>query len=307
MKSICIIVPVFNEEHNIAPLYQQLRTVMENIAQLKWCLLFIDDGSTDQTFTRICELARNDYRIQGISFSRHFGHQAALMAGIQAAQADWIVTMDGDLQHPPALIGKMISYLQQGYDVVHAVRTPFVQNRRKQLLSRWFYALYNYLSELPITYGAGDFRMFNDRVRAALLQFDERTLFIRGLLHWVGFKAIEIPYEAAPRASGKSKYSFIRKLHLAWDALTAFSLRPMRLFFGLVCFMGLLSIIYVCIALISHLLGKTMMDSNALWLGIIFIGGLQLLAIGLLGEYLGKVYKESQKRPLYLIRETVNR
>ncbi|MBX5438775.1 MAG: glycosyltransferase family 2 protein [Thermoflavifilum sp.] len=306
MNAICIIVPVYNEEGNIHPFYVHIVQQMQVLNLQKWTLLFIDDGSTDGTLKRIRELAAMDNRVQAIAFSRHFGHQPALMAGIQAAEAEWLVTMDGDLQHPPELIGEMISLLQQGYDIVHAQQISR-ESGLKAFLSKWFYSFYNFLSETPITPNAADFRMFNQKVKQALLQFHENALFIRGLIHWVGFKSTVISYQKPPRLIGKTKYSFLKQLHLAWDALISFSFRPLRLVFLLGFFIGSLAFVFAIVAVVSHLFGKTIPGWTSLLLCILFLGSIQLIAIGLLGEYLGKIYEEAKKRPLYLIRETINR
>ncbi|QOR76314.1 MAG: glycosyltransferase [Thermoflavifilum sp.] len=306
MKSICIIVPVYNEEENIQPLYATIRAYMQTLNLSSWTLLYIDDGSTDGTCARIRALAQHDIRVQAISFSRHFGHQPALMAGIQAAEADWLVTMDGDLQHPPELIGAMMQRMEEGYDIVHVQRISRESNL-KSWLSKCFYTCYNYLSETPITPDAADFKMFNRQVKQALVQFQENALFVRGLMHWVGFKSTVITYEKSPRNAGKTKYPLHKQVQLAWDALISFSFRPLRLVFFLGFLIGSLAFLFAIIAILSYWFGKTIPGWTSLLLCILFLGSLQLIAIGLLGEYLGKVYEETKKRPLYLIRETINR
>jgi len=306
MKSLCIIVPVYNEAGNIHPLYDSIRQYIASLPINTWALLFIDDGSTDGTFERIRELAAKDNRVQAISFSRHFGHQAALMAGIQAADADWLVTMDGDLQHPPHLIGSMTELMETGYDIVH-VQQIAREKGLKSWLSKCFYKCYNFLSETPVTPHAADFKMFNRKVREALLQFHENALFVRGLMHWVGFRSTVITYEKPPRNTGATKYPLHKQLQLAWDALISFSFRPLRLVFFSGFLIGSLAFLFAIIAIVSYLFGKTVPGWTSLLLCILFLGSLQLIAIGLLGEYLGKVYEETKKRPLYLIRETINR
>ncbi len=221
-----IVVPVFNEQDNIPALIGQLTAIMEK--QLKpYELILVDDGSTDGTFDTILQLNAEDARVMGLSLSRNFGHQNALLAGLRHATGACVITMDGDLQHPPAVIEQLIEKSEQGYDIVNTIRQDATATSTfKRATSRWYYRLLNHLAQQPIQPAAADFRLMNRRALEAFLRFQEKDRFTRGLVSWMGFKQAFVTYQAQPRQAGHSKYSLAKMLRLAVDGITSFSARP---------------------------------------------------------------------------------
>jgi polyisoprenyl-phosphate glycosyltransferase len=302
-----VVLPVYNEAANIDEVYRQVTAVME-AAGVAHRLLFIDDGSTDATAAVLEELAMRDQRVRFISFTRNFGHQVALTAGLEHADADCVITMDGDLQHPPQLIPQLLACWREGYAVVLTVRdddaaTPWL----KRMTSRGFYRVINRLSGLTLSPGSADFRLLDRSVVDALRQCGERTKFLRGLINWAGFRSVSIPYRPQQRFQGNSKYSVGRMAAFAWDGVTAFSAMPLRaaFFLGLSISMG--TFVYGFYAVAARVFWNTavMPGWASIAISVLFLGGLQLIFIGLLGEYLARVFDEVKGRPIYFIKRRV--
>lgn len=305
MKSIEIIVPSFNEEGNIKNLFQ--RIVNLKIKKYKIKLLFVDDGSKDNTLAEIKKLQKNEERISVsyISFSRNFGHQVALKAGIDHSTADAVISMDADLQHPPELIPKLIERWEQGIEIVYTIRKDNENvSWFKRNTATLFYNLLNYLSGLEISHGAADFRLLDKKVVQALKLFSEKNLFIRGLVTAIGFTKDSIEYIPDQRTWGVSKYSLKRMFLFALDGITSFSVKPLHFatYFGMI--LSFFSGAYGIYAIVVFFTSENVVTGWASVLtSVLFIGGVQLIILGIIGEYLGKMFIQSKGRPNYLISE----
>jgi dolichol-phosphate mannosyltransferase len=304
-KSLCVVSPCWNEAEVIETFYVELKSVLMALQDMDYTIIFVDDGSTDSTLERLNSLATRDERVKVYSLSRNFGHQIALTAGIQAASADAIVMMDSDLQHPPSLIPEMVSLWAKGYDVVIAVRRRTADaSLIKRITSACFYRLINLLSETPIVPGAADFCLLSRVAHEALKNMPERNRFLRGMVSWIGFKRALVPYDAPPRAAGRSKYTLRRMLSLALNGVFAFSAEPLRLSSRLGLVIVLLGLAYTGYILGRYaLFGDLVKGWSSVICSILVIGGLQLLSIGLLGEYLARVFDEVKQRPICLFRQ----
>lgn len=303
MAFVSIILPVFDEEKNIVPFYDEIKKYLSATDEL----IFIDDGSTDNTFLEIQQLSNANNNIKCISLSRNFGHQNALMAGLQHAKGDYIITMDGDLQHPPALIPVMIEKLKEGYDIVITKRTKTNNTGAlKIIFSKIFYRFINSISDTHIEPNASDFRAFNKKVLSNILLFKERELFLRGIFSWIGFRTATVDFEAPERRFGKTKYSFGKMTRLALKGITSFSFKPLRVAIFIGSIISLAAFAFGIFALVSYYKGNTVPGWASTIIAIMFLGGTQLLAIGLLGEYIASLFIESKNRPLFLIDKKIN-
>lgn len=303
-KKVTVIIPVLNEEDNILVLYDSLEKVFCTQAY-DFNVIFVDDGSSDSTLARIKYISEISLYVQYISFSRNFGHQAALKAGIDMSDADCIVTMDGDMQHPPELIPQLLKRWEDGYDVVYTIRQddaalPFV----KRKMSSLFYTLLNYLSDIKIEKGAADFRLLNRDVVKIIKDLANYDLFLRGMVKWVGFKQYAIEYAPNKRNRGIAKYSIKKMMGLALEGITSFSQRPLYMAAYLGLLFSMLSLLYLPYAIGSFFLGYTISGWTSIIVTISFFGGLQLLILGIIGIYLGKLFMQSKNRPPYITKET---
>jgi dolichol-phosphate mannosyltransferase len=301
--AISIIVPILNEEGNIALLYQEIG----RHCPLPFELLWVDDGSTDNSMAEIERLARDDHRVKAISFSRTFGHQAALLAGMQMAGADTILIMDGDLQHPPSLIPELIHKYNEGYDMVSAKRmdTASVSNMKKWS-SSLFYRFLNFIADTRIEENVADFRIFNRKVLGSILQFEEREVFLRGIFSWIGFRTTTVSFIAPARSNGQSKYSWSNMVGLGLKGAISFSFKPLRISLLIGVFFSLIAFGFAIFAVVSHLNGKTVEGWTSIIIAIMLFGGIQLMATGLLGEYVARLFTETKKRPLFLVDRKIN-
>lgn len=301
---VSLIIPCYNEQANVWMLAQYLIDVL---SALDCCyeIIFVDDGSQDNTLEEIEKLRQQNSSVHYLSLSRNFGHQYALKAGLDAATGDCVISMDADLQHPPELVVEMIDKWRQGYDVVYTQRLddkrlPFV----KRSTSRLFYKLMNSLSDIEIEEGTADFRLMDKAVVNIFQQLPERDLFIRGLVKWMGFKQYRIAYMPNQRYSGASKYSLGKMLLFALNGITSFSVKPLRLAMLTGFVLSLIGFVYGVFAFTSYFFT----DWNASgWtsviMGVLFIGGLQLIMIGIIGEYIGKLFMQAKQRPAYIVRK----
>jgi polyisoprenyl-phosphate glycosyltransferase len=301
--SICIVTPCYNEAEGIVSFYD---AVVRALDGLDWSLVCVDDGSTDGTLRQLNDLARRDHRVRVFSLSRNFGHQIALSAGLDVADGDAVVILDSDLQHPPSLIPEMVRLWQvEGHDIVSAVRTSTAgASWLKRASADGFYWLINKLSDTPIINGAADFCLLSRRAHHALLAMPERHRFLRGMVAWIGFSRATVSFEAPRRPTGRPKYTAFRSLALAWDAILSFSSTPMRLATRLgvgVSGVGALYLLYIVIRYLA--LNDLQRGWGSLMAAVLVLGGMQLTFVGLMGEYVVRVFEESKRRPLYFFKQ----
>lgn len=267
-------------------------------------IIFIDDGSTDGTLNDIKAAANNNSTIFFISFSKNFGHQNALKAGLDMSKGDCVISMDGDLQHPPALIPELINKWEEGYDIVYTIRkdnTYLPLTKRKS--SKLFYNFLNKISEIDLEIGTADFRLVDKSVAQLMRNFTETDLFWRGLVKWLGFKQIGIEYHPDTRKLGLSKYNFKKMLEFALKGITSFSVKPLNAAIYLGFIFSLLSLLYIPYVLISKYKGVAVSGWSSIIITIVFFGGLQLMILGIIGIYLGKLFMQSKQRPHYIVKE----
>jgi polyisoprenyl-phosphate glycosyltransferase len=300
---ISIVVPVFNEEESLHELYRRISAVMARV-HLTYELVFVDDGSTDRSLDTMLELSEKDKNVKIVQLSRNFGHQLAIIAGIDYTHGEAVITMDGDLQHPPELIEKLIEKWHEGYDVVYTCR---VQTQGaglfKRLTSRCFYLLVNRLAEVNISPGTADFRLLDKNVIESLRAFGERSIFLRGIINWVGYRQAAIRYSAAARYSGESKYSFLKMLRFAIHGITSFSSVPLYISAILGIVISCCSFIYALLVIYVRLFTERVVEGwTSVMVALLFLGGIHLITVGIQGIYLGQVYKEVKGRPRYLVR-----
>lgn len=308
---VSVVVPAFNEAANIPELFRRLDSVL---ASAGWVfeVIFVDDGSTDGTLAAIKKLQRQDSRVHFLSFSRNFGHQAALLAGMAHARGEAVISMDCDLQHPPELLPRMLGLWQEGYEVVHTVKRSDVSaSLFRRAASRLFYRTFAALSGLRMDFGQSDFRLLDRRVAGELCRLPERHKFLRGLVSWMGFRQATVDYDVAPRLNGRPTYTLRRRLRFHVDAILSFSIVPLRLFTILGLLVSIPAGLYGLLALGEGLYGFIFGYPSwivpgwaSLAIFVTFLGGIQLIGIGMLGEYLARVFEQTKGRPPYLIRET---
>ena len=303
---LSIIVPVYNEEKNILPLLKRLLPI---IKKYSYEIIFVDDGSTDKTTSEIKKQIEKNNSLKLIGFYRNFGHQMALSAGYENAKGDCIISLDADLQDPPEIIPEMIEKWQSGFKIVYAKRKKReVDSFFKKTTAQIFYKFINFLSDTRIPVDVGDFRLLDQVVVKYLNELPEQSRFLRGLVAWSSFPESYVYFEREKRFSGKTHYGFFKMLNFALEGITSFSTKPLRIatYLGIASgFLGFLGIIY---ELIMKYLNpqQFIIGWTGLFTAVMFLGGIQLITIGIIGEYVGKIYKEVQRRPKFLIKEKVN-
>lgn len=301
--TLSIIVPVFNEEDCLQATYGCLIETLDRL-ELTYEILFINDGSTDRSEDIIAEFARKDARVRGFSFSRNFGHEAATTCGFAQCKGQAAILIDADLQDPPELIPEMVKKWQAGYEIVAGRRSRREgEPALKKVTSYLFYRMMNYFSEVQMPHDVGDFRLADRKVIDQLNMLPERNRFVRGLFPWIGFRHCYIDYERKPRIGGRSKYNYLKLAILSLDALSSFSLAPLRIAFLIGLVVTLFSMASVGTIFFQKLIyGIDIPGYAFLASGIFFFGGIQVLFLGIVGEYVGKIYKEVQGRPLYIVK-----
>lgn len=299
-KNLSVVIPAFNEEKNIVYIYQKLK---DSLNDYEYELIFVDDGSSDKTFQEINKISKADKNVKGLSFSRNFGHQIALLAGLKESENDYVVMMDCDGQHPPEIIPELLKKLDEGYDIVNTrrVSTKGVSFFKK-LSSKLYYRFLNFLTDIEIEYSSSDYRVMTRQAVDAFLTMEEQNRFTRGMISWMGFKQDIVEYHAQERFAGSTKYTLKKMFRLGIDGITSFSAKPLQvsLFFGLIAL--LLGFFYGVYALVVYFLGQAIPGWTSLLLTILFLGGIQLLGIGILGGYLAKIFNEIKGRPHYFIK-----
>ncbi len=299
---LSIVIPVCNEEGNLADLHGRLISVLKPL-NFTYEIIFVDDGSTDGSLERIAQLAKQDNRIKALSFSRNFGHMIALSAGLDAASGEAVITLDADLQHPPEIIPQLVSKWQAGTEIVNTVRTETKGSGLfKKITAGFFYWLIKKIGRINLTANAADYRLLDRKVVETLKNVKERHRFLRGLIAWIGFRQEFLPYQADQRLSGKSKYSFSRMFSFAIDGITSFSAFPLRLAAYLGLIIAFFSFLYILYALYVRIFTSQAIEGWAsVLVAVLFIGGVQLIFLGVIGEYLSRVFDEVKQRPLYII------
>ena len=306
-KILSIVVPCFNEEEVISATFKRLNGFCQELSGLDVEIIFIDDGSKDKTRELLKKYAAEDDRIKVICFARNFGHQIAVTAGIDAAVGDAVVLIDADLQDPPEVIHQMIDKWTDGYDVVYGTRTERPgESVFKLATARGFYRLLNKLSDVPIPLDTGDFRLMSRAVVDTLRAMPERDRFVRGMVSWVGFEQTALPYKRAERFAGQSKYPLRKMLRFATDGILSFSTKPLQMSVGVGMISAVIALMGIAYALFLRVFTSTWVEGwTALMIAVLFIGGVQLVCIGILGEYIGRIYNEIKNRPLYVVQEYV--
>jgi polyisoprenyl-phosphate glycosyltransferase len=302
---LSVVIPSFNEEAVIQTTHRRLVEALERIPKLDLELVFVDDGSRDRTLEKLRDLQCADRRVRVISFSRNFGHQVAVTAGLEHATGDAVVLIDADLQDPPEVIEEMVLRWRRGADVAYGVRAERVgETAFKLWTAKAFYRLINRVSDIPIPLDTGDFRLMDRAVVDALLSMPERDRFVRGMVAWLGFRQDAVMYNRAARLAGETKYPLTKMLRFALDGILSFSVAPLRI----AIWMGLITAGVAVLGFVYALLMRLLTDIwvpgwTLLFIACSTIGGIQLLFLGVLGEYIGRIYGEAKRRPLYVVRE----
>ncbi|GAA4274243.1 glycosyltransferase family 2 protein [Aquimarina gracilis] len=306
ISKLSIVVPCFNEESNIQELFKELKEVVTTFS-FSYEVIFVDDGSKDHTYLEIEKIANTYDYVSGISLSRNFGHQIALLAGLERSTGDVVITMDGDLQHPPHVIPDLISKYEEGYDIVNTRRiddesTSFFKKKTSSL----FYAIINKLSDTKVEPFGADFRLMSRETVDAFLSIKEHDRFTRGLVSWIGFHQGTVAYKANPRFSGKSSYTLKKMIKLAVNGITSMSSRPLRisLYLGLIFFVT--GIVYAIFILYNYFIGLNVAGWTSILITILILGGIQLLIMSIIGEYVSRIFNETKSRPLYLVKKKTN-
>jgi dolichol-phosphate mannosyltransferase len=303
-STISIVAPVFNEIELLPEFYRRVRAVMEEMGE-PWELLLVDDGSTDGSTDAIRDLAAKDDHVRPVIFSRNFGHQVAITAGLDYSTGDAVVILDADLQDPPEAIPELVAKWKEGYEVVYAIRAEREgETLFKRLTAAIFYRLINRITDVDIPLDTGDFRLLDRKAADTLRTMRERHRFPRGMAAWVGFRQVGVQYKRAARTAGETKYPFRKMLRLALNAITGFSYFPLQIATYLGFFCAGLSAIAIPVVIAFRLAGNQAFFGQATTLiAVLFLGGVQLISLGILGEYLGRIYDEAKGRPLYIVRE----
>ena len=302
---LSVIIPIYNEEENIRLLHQRLTKVL-NAMGSSYELIFVNDGSVDQSMQMVMDLAKAENNIKFIDLSRNFGHQIAVMAGLDHAQGEASIIIDADLQDPPELIPEMVAKWKEGYEVVYAKRKSRKgESAMKKWTAKLFYRILRKLTDFDIPVDVGDFRIIDQKIVEVLRNMPERSKYLRGQIAWVGFNQTYVTYNREERHAGETGYSIKKMLDLAMNAVTGFSEAPLRL----VTYMGIMVTVFSLLTMMYTLISRLLTDSYvegwaSLMVSILFLGGVQMIAIGILGEYIGRIYRDIRQRPLYIVKDT---
>jgi len=301
---ISVVIPLYNEEENIDILFKRVISALESL-KMTYEIICINDGSKDKTLDILIDYHLNNSDIKVINLSRNFGKDIALTAGIDYASGNAVIPIDADLQDPPELIGEMVSKWQEGYDIVYATRkTRQSETWFKRSTANAFYVLLDKITKISIPRNTGDFRLLDRKAVEALKRLPERTRFMKGLFAWVGFKSTYILFERQPRYQGNTKWNYWKLWNFALDGITSFSLLPLKIWTYIGLIISLLSLFYASFLVVRTIfLGIDVPGYASLMVAILFLGGIQLITLGIIGEYLGRVYEEIKGRPLYLVRD----
>jgi polyisoprenyl-phosphate glycosyltransferase len=305
-RSLSVVIPVFNEQRGVEALVARLTSALDALGH-PWDVLFVNDGSTDDTMLALRRLNANDPRIKTISLSRNFGKEIAVAAGLQHATGDGVVIMDGDLQHPPEVIGDFVARWQDGFDIVYGQRRDRqTDSAMQRASSRIFYRVFRIMSGTELPDGAGDFRLLDRKAVDAMNRFGERSRFNKGLFAWIGFKSVGVVFDVAPRNDGVSRWRPRRLLRFALDGIASFTTIPLRVWSYLGLLVSAFAFFYAMVFILKTLIwGADIPGFPTLIISVMLLGGVQLISLGVIGEYLGRVYEEVKGRPLYIVGERI--
>jgi len=305
--SLSVVVPCYNEDGNISELYNRISAACKGTVGSEYEIVLINDGSRDNTWREITTLHFSDEHIVAVNLSRNYGHQVALSAGLSVCAGERILIIDADLQDPPELLPEMMAAMDQGADVVYGVRSERLgETWFKRVSARLFYRILARVVDVDIPVDAGDFRLITRRAVDTLIAMPEQHRFIRGMVSWIGFTQTPIAYQRQPRYSGETKYPFSKMMRFAFDAITGFSIRPLRIasYFGIVSAVS--AVLLLLYSLSRWISGSTITGWTSLISVVLLLGAVQLLVLGIIGEYLGRLYMEAKRRPLYIIRDLLH-
>ncbi|HEX6943390.1 MAG TPA: glycosyltransferase family 2 protein [Gemmatimonadaceae bacterium] len=304
MRLVSVVVPVFNEQESIDRFYDRTTAVLGALEGLSWEIVFVEDGSTDGSFARLSELAARDHHIRVLKFSRNFGHQIAITAGIDDARGDCVVVIDSDLQDPPEVIPAMVEQWRKGFDVVYGVRSEREgETAMKLMTASMFYRLLGRLTNVQIPANVGDFRLMSRRVVDQLKLLREKDRFVRGLVSWVGFRQTGVTYHRQAREAGVTKYPLGKMMKFAFDGITSFSTAPLKVATWTGYLAALAAVLYLLSVFVQRAMGITVEGWATIMVAMLFLGSVQLICLGILGEYLGRIFNEVKPRPMYVIEE----
>lgn len=303
MPTFSVVAPIYNEIQNIPEFYRRVRDVLDSTGE-SWELVLVDDGSTDGSVNLLYELEEIDTHVRPVIFARNFGHQIAVTAGLDYSRGNAVIIMDSDLQDPPEVILDLIEQWRDGFEVVYAVRTEREgESWFKLVTASIFYRLIQRITDVNIPMDAGDFRLMDRKVVDVLIQMRERHRFLRGMSVWVGFRQTGVHYKRAPRLAGETKYPFKKMLKFASDAITGFSYFPLQMATYLGFFSAGISILAIPVVVILRASGlEAFLGQATTLIAVLFLGGVQLISLGILGEYVGRLYDEAKGRPLYIVK-----
>jgi dolichol-phosphate mannosyltransferase len=304
MRRISVVVPVFNEEEIIGLFYDRTSKVLDGLEAFEWEILFVDDGCKDGSFEKLSALAARDPRVKVLKFSRNFGHQIAITAGVDEARGDCVVVIDSDLQDPPEVIPAMVAEWRTGVDVVYGVRSEREgETAMKLMTASMFYRLLGRVTNVQIPANVGDFRLMSRRVVEQLKLLREKDRFVRGLVSWVGFRQTGVTYHREARSAGVTKYPLGKMIKFAFDGITSFSTAPLKLATWTGYLAALAAVLYLISVFVQRALGITVEGWATIMVAMLFMGSVQLICLGILGEYLGRIFNEVKPRPMYVIEE----
>ena len=304
---ISVIAPVFNEVEIVDRFYTRTTAAMRSVPGVDYEIVLVDDGSSDGSWERMAELAADDPRLVLVRLARNFGHQIAITAGVDVACGDAVVVIDADLQDPPEVIGRMVDQWREGYDVVYGVRSERKgETRAKLWTASLFYRILRRFTNIDIPVDVGDFRLLSRRAADQLRQLREKDRFVRGLVSWMGFKQVGVEYERDERVAGETKYPLGKMLKFAADGITSFSTVPLKLASWMGYVASAFAFLYMISVFVQKMMGHTVEGWATIMVAMLFVGGVQLICLGIMGEYIGRIFNEVKPRPVYVLQEVTN-
>jgi polyisoprenyl-phosphate glycosyltransferase len=307
VSMVSLVVPVYNEVEVIGAFYERATSTLAGLPDADYEIVFVDDGSRDGSYQQLAQFAAADPHVRVLKLSRNFGHQIAISAGIDHARGDCVVVIDADLQDPPEVIASLVEQWRQGFDVVYGVRTEREgETPLKLMTASFFYRLLGRLSQVQIPANVGDFRLMSRRAVDQLTQLREKDRFVRGLVSWIGFQQTGVPYSRDKRFAGVTKYPYRKMIKFAFDGITSFSTAPLKLATWSGYGASLLAFMYLLSVFVQKALGYTVEGWATIMVALLFLGGVQLVCLGILGEYLGRVFNEVKPRPMYILEDVID-